>query len=153
MSFASGPATSTSRTRSVLIVDDYVPFRGILRRLVDRVEGFVTCGEASSGAEALALAKVNPPDFAIIDLNLKTGNGIDLTRELRVLCPQTAVLIVSLHAENLYAEAALRAGARGYLMKDDLLEKTAVALEQLARGELYLSDYVRTHVLPKVIKY
>jgi DNA-binding NarL/FixJ family response regulator len=147
---AAEDASSSPTSRSVLIVDDYVPFRGILRRIVGNM-GYTVCGEAATGAEALEMAKANPPDIAIVDLNLKTANGIDLTKQLLVRCPKTSVLIISLHAENLYAEAALRAGARGYLMKEELMEKAAAALEQISRGELYVSEYVRAHVLPKVM--
>ena len=150
MASAPEKAHLSPKSRTVLIVDDYGPFRGILRRLIGSLEGYVVCGEAASGAEAMAVAKANPPDVAVVDLNLKTGNGLDLTKELLTYWPQTAVLIVSLHAENLYAEAALRAGARGYLMKDELMAKTALALEHVSRGELYVSDYVRVHVLPKL---
>jgi DNA-binding NarL/FixJ family response regulator len=143
-------ARPSATNRSVLIVDDYVPFRGILRRIIGNMGGYTICGEAATGAEALEMAKATPPDIAIVDLNLKTANGIDLTKQILACCPKTSVLIISLHAENLYAEAALRAGAHGYLMKEELMGKAAAALEQISRGELYMSEYVRTHVLPKL---
>src|SRR5215212_4345310 len=92
-------------TRSVLIVDDYGPFRGILRRIIEGLDGYEVCGEAASAVEALEMAKSRSPDVAIIDLNLKPTTGLDLTKSLLAVRPGISVLIISLHAENLYAEA------------------------------------------------
>ncbi len=136
-------AENSSRKPTVVIVDDHIATSRGLHRFVEQL-GYRVCGEADNGIDAKDLIRTHAPDIAIIDLNLKTANGIVLTREVLAEHPRIAVLIVSLHSELIYAEPALRAGAKGYLMKADIPDRLEAVLAKLTRGETYtgaLVDY------------
>ncbi|MCB1276530.1 response regulator transcription factor [Prosthecobacter sp.] len=125
--------------RRILIVDDHPLFRKGIMMLMEHEPDILICGEAETAVEALGLVEQLELDLVIADISLKDTNGIELVKSLRALRPELPVLVLSMHDESLYAERALRAGARGYLMKQAPPDQVVTAIRQVLRGELYLS--------------
>lgn len=135
----------------LLVVDDHAIVRHGLALLLSRHKEFVVAAEAGSKAEALAALAKQAPDAAIIDLTLKDGSGLDLIRELRVRVPGLPCLVLSMHDELEYAEKALRAGALGYVMKENADEVIVNALRTILRGEVYASPEVSARLLRQAV--
>jgi DNA-binding NarL/FixJ family response regulator len=125
--------------KRVLLVDDHPVLRKGLARLIDSKGGFVVCGEANSAIEALALIRELNPDLVIADIGLPGASGIELTKSIRSEFAHLPVLILSMHDEALYATRALRAGAMGYIVKQDAIDNIATALQETLNGQRYLS--------------
>jgi DNA-binding NarL/FixJ family response regulator len=128
--------------KRVLLVDDHPVLRKGLVRLIDSKDGFVVCGEASSATEAMELMHKLKPNLAIVDIGLPGASGIELMKTIRAQFPNFPVLILSMHEEALYASRALRAGAVGYIVKQDAIDNIALALQQTLQGERYLSPII-----------
>jgi DNA-binding NarL/FixJ family response regulator len=105
------------------------------------------CAEASTGAEALTLAGGSRPDLVITDITMPGRSGLELIKDLQVLQPDLPLLVVTLHDESLYAERALRAGARGYLMKDAGAAKLLEAIRQVLHGQIYVSPQLAARIV------
>src|SRR5256886_8732277 len=106
----------------MVVVDDHPLFRKGLEQLINNSgDGFVVCGEASNAAEAMAVIRKIKPDLAIVDLSLPGANGIELIKNIRAEFQKLPVLVLSMHDESLYALRALKAGAQGYVMKQEAL--------------------------------
>ena len=130
--------THRGRTRVVIVDDHPLVCEGLRARIAAQPD-FEVCGEASDAEEALKLLEATRPEIMIIDLALKSGNGLDLIKRVRMRGAGPKVLVVSAYEEALFAERALRAGAQGYLNKQELQGTIIEALRALQRGELYLS--------------
>ncbi|MEY2543304.1 MAG: hypothetical protein QOE81_765 [Verrucomicrobiota bacterium] len=128
--------------KRVLLVDDHPVLRKGLARLIDSKEEFAVCGEASTAVDAMALIRELKPDLVIADIGLPGTSGIELTKTIRVEFPQVPVLILSMHEEALYATRALRAGATGYIVKQDAIDNIAAALRETLNGRRYLSPVI-----------
>lgn len=135
----------------LLVVDDHAIVRHGLALLLTRHPEFVVAAEAGSRAEALDAFATAKPDAAIIDLTLKDGNGLDLIRDLLKQRPELPCLVLSMHDELEYAERALRAGARGYVMKENADEVIVDALRKVLAGELYASPDVSAQLLRQAV--
>lgn len=135
----------------VLLVDDHPITRQGMKALVNQQPNLEVCGEADNAPYAIELVGKLQPDLAIVDIALKTTNGIELTKNIKVQAPNLPVLIVSMHDEGLYAERALRAGAMGYLMKQEAGEKIIAAIQRLLAGEIYLSDKIKEKMLHRFV--
>lgn len=135
----------------VMIIDDHPIVRQGLRQLINREADLLVCGEAEDATEALATLKTIMPDVALIDLSLKGINGIELIKTIKSLYPRLPMLVVSMHDEARYAERALRAGARGYVAKQERIEVILKAIRQVLRGDIYLSESMIPRVLTKMI--
>ena len=143
-------ASPTSIAKSkVLLVDDHPITRQGIKELLDQQPGLVVCAETDNAAEASGLVSKYSPDLAIVDISLKTTNGIELTKNLMAQAPKLPVLIVSMLDETLYAERALRAGAKGYLMKEEAGEKLVAAIGRVLQGEIYVSERVSELMLSR----
>ena len=118
-----------------------------MARLIEQEPDLAVCGEAESAQGALAAVKSLKPSLVLADLTLPGGEGLEFIKDLRVLHPNIAVLVVSMHDETLYAERALRAGARGYIMKNEGGEKLVEAIRQVLQGKTYLSASMSGRVL------
>ena len=123
----------------ILIVDDHPIFRKGIAMLLEHERDIIICGEAETAAQAMGLVDQQDFDLVIADISLKDINGIELVKSLKALRPHLPVLVLSMHDESLYAERALRAGARGYLMKQAPPDQVVSAIRQILRGERYLS--------------
>jgi len=142
--------THHKKKSRVLVVDDHPIVRQGLANLIDHEDDLIVCGEAENAAQALdALARLTP-DVVIVDITLKSSNGIELTRIIRQQHPQLPVIVLSMHDESVYAERALRAGAQAYLMKEVVAEKVVTAIRKVLRGEVYLSDKITRNFLRKL---
>jgi DNA-binding NarL/FixJ family response regulator len=131
----------------ILVVDDHPVFRHGLARLINEEKDLQVCAEAQDAAEALAAIKKWHPDLVVVDISLNGTDGIELTKALRLVAPRTPVLVLSMYKESLYAERALRAGARGYIMKQEPPEKILAALRRVVSGDIYVSDSVGSRML------
>jgi DNA-binding NarL/FixJ family response regulator len=148
---AEARSTPVSIKLKVLLVDDHPITRQGMKALVNQQPNLEVCGEADNAAYAIELVGRLQPDLAIVDIALKTTNGIELTKNIKVHAPNLPVLIVSMHDEGLYAERALRAGAMGYLMKQEASEKIIAAIQRLLQGEIYLSDKIKEKMLHRFV--
>lgn len=124
----------------VLIVDDHPVLRQGLKLLINQERDLTVCGEAEDAEQALQAIKTLKPNLAIVDLSLKKASGIELIKEIKNLYPRLITLVLSIHDESFYAERALRAGAKGYIMKQEGTETIVKAVHQVLKGEIYLSE-------------
>jgi DNA-binding NarL/FixJ family response regulator len=136
----------------VLIVDDHPLVRLSLREVIKRESDLVICGEAEDREPALALVASTQPHLAIVDLTLKSSNGMDLIKDLRDRFPKVQILVLSMHDETLHAERAIRAGARGYITKQEATKKIMIAIRQVLQGDIYWSETAAARVASKVAR-
>jgi len=136
----------------ILIVDDHPLVRLSLREVIKRETDLVICGEAEDREPALALVASTRPHLAIIDLTLKSSNGMDLIKDLRDRYPKVQILVLSMHDETLHAERAIRAGARGYITKQEATKKIMIAIRQVLQGDIYWSETAAARVASKVAR-
>jgi DNA-binding NarL/FixJ family response regulator len=139
------------RKITVFIVDDHPIMREGLKLLIMREPDLVCCGEAGNSKSALMGIEQTNPQVALIDLSLEESSGIDLIKTLRKKFPQLQMLVVTMHDESLYAERALKAGARGYIMKQEATENVITALRHVLKGEIYLSRQMESRMLKQVV--
>jgi DNA-binding NarL/FixJ family response regulator len=133
-----GPSVKEKR---IVIVDDHPLFRKGLEQLIESSKGaFHICGEAGDAAEGMTVIRQLKPDLVIVDLSLPGANGIELIKNIRAEFQKLPVLILSMHDESLYALRALRAGAQGYVMKQEALENVVNAIREVLAGRPYLSQ-------------
>jgi DNA-binding NarL/FixJ family response regulator len=130
-----------------MLADDHSVVRRGLRTLIEGVPGWEVCAEASEGNEAVKVATETRPDVLIMDLSMPGLSGIDATAQIRKALPQVEVLILTMHESDKLAGQALRAGARGYLLKNESEEKLMEALEALSRHQPYFSPSVSETLL------
>jgi len=146
MTMKKSPSTAEMRSR-VLIVDDHPMMRYGIVRLIEQEPDLVVCGEAENASRALAAVRALKPQVILADLTMPGGEGLEFIKDVRSLHPEIAVLVVSMHDEALYAERALRAGARGYIMKNEGGEKLVEAIRQVLQGKTYVSENMSGKVL------
>jgi DNA-binding NarL/FixJ family response regulator len=142
---------TTTETIRILVVDDHPLFRHGLVQLLNSEPSFNVVGEASSAPEALTLARQLNPTMIIVDLGLKGPSGLELTKSLRVEFPKLPVLILSMHDEPTYAVRSLRAGANGYVTKEEALASVLVAVKEVISGRTYLSPGMASEVISNVV--
>ena len=140
--------TAKTNAKKIFLVDDHPVLRKGLVRLIDAKDEFVVCGEASTAADAMTLIRDLSPDLVVVDIGLPGASGIELTKTIRAEFPKLPVLILSMHEETLYATRALRAGATGYIVKQDAIDNIAVALHEALSGRRYLSPVIASQMQP-----
>jgi len=141
-----------SRKRRVFIVDDHPLVREWLTTLINRQSGLSVCGEAATAAEAMRAVGASKPEVAIVDIALKDSSGIELIKDLRQSYPEIAVLVLSMHEESHYAGRALRAGAKGYIMKRETTKKVIEAIRRVLEGKFYLSDAIAQAITTQFVE-
>ena len=134
----------------ILVVDDHPIVRERLAELINQEPDLVVCGEAEDSNAAIKSARELRPDAAIVDITLKDTYGIELVKHLKEILPKLPVLVVSMHDESMYAERALRAGARGYLNKQEASRKVVPALRRILAGDVFVSERMAAALLQKV---
>src|SRR3954468_3662273 len=144
-------ARDSSDTIQIVVVDDHPLFRHGLVQLLNSEPSFEVVGEASSTPEALTIMRQQKPTMAIVDLGLKGANGLELTKSLRAEFPKMPVLILSMHDEPTYAVRSLRAGANGYVTKEEALSSVLVAVREVIAGRTYLSPGMASDVITNVV--
>jgi DNA-binding NarL/FixJ family response regulator len=147
---APAPPPPQPRKNKVLVVDDHPMVRERLADLINEEPDLVVCGEAEDGHGALEAIKNLRPDVAIVDITLKDTYGIELIKDIKIRHPDLPVLVLSMHDESMYAERALRAGARGYLTKQEATRKVLDAIRRVLRGEVYVSEKMAATLLRRV---
>jgi DNA-binding NarL/FixJ family response regulator len=147
---AKTPPVNRKPKTKVLLVDDHPILRQGLGRLINAEADLVVCGEAEDAAKAFDAVGALSPDVALIDISLKGSNGIELTKNIKARYPAVAVLVLSMHDESLYAERALRAGALGYIMKEEASEQVLVGIRRVLTGEIFLSERMKAKMLQQM---
>jgi DNA-binding NarL/FixJ family response regulator len=135
----------------VFIVDDHPVVRRGLVQLINQEEDLTVCGEAEGAHEALQVMGTLQPDIAVIDISLKGVSGIELIKSIKVRWGDLPILVLSMHDESLYAERVLRAGALGYIMKQEPAEKVITAIRRVLGGEIYVSDRMAAKMIQKCV--
>lgn len=146
----SGPASPDPR--SVLIIDDHPVFRRGIAALIEEQEDLKVCGEAENALTALEAMRQFKPDVALMDINMPGTNGIELIKMALAEHPRLLILILSMHSESLYALRALRAGAKGYVMKAEALASVVTALRKVLNGGVYVSPRFTERLIFKAIR-
>ena len=142
-----------SQNKKVFLVDDHPLVREWLTNLINKRPDLQVCGEASSAPEALQMIGTLKPDIAIVDLTLASGSGIELIKDLQTNCPGVVVLVLTMHDETVYALRALRAGARGYVMKGEATKKVIEAIRTVLDGKLFVSERVTALMAEKFAEH
>jgi DNA-binding NarL/FixJ family response regulator len=144
------PNSSINRRR-IFIVDDHPLVREWLTNLINQQPDLLVCGEAETAEDAEAAILAQKPDAAIVDLSLKDLSGIELIKRLKRSCPKVAVIVLSMHEEAHYAQRALLAGARAYVMKRETTRRVIVAIREVLEGKLFLSENVATSMIEHLV--
>jgi DNA-binding NarL/FixJ family response regulator len=139
---------ATNRTR-VLIVDDHPMTRAGLVHVINHQPDLVICGEAENAAEALDAVDARRPDLVLADITLPGKSGLELIKDIKAIRPELPILVISMHDESLYAERVLRAGARGYITKQEGGEKLLQAVRHVLSGQIYVSEKMSAHILER----
>ena len=137
--------------KTILIVDDHPMLRRGLAALIESESDLTVCGEAATGAAALEAIRTYSPDLVIVDLALDGGDGLDLIKAMKARHPEIPALVLSMYDEAVYAERALRAGARGYVSKQQLASTVLAAIHRLLGGEAYLSDNLEAQLAARYL--
>jgi DNA-binding NarL/FixJ family response regulator len=133
--------------QQVLIVDDHPMMRQGLAQLINHEPDLSACGEADTVAQALKLINTAKPDLVLADISLPDRNGLELIKDAQALHPGLPVLVVSMHDESLYAERVLRAGGRGYIMKQEGGKLLMQAIRHVLSGQIYVSAKMSAKIL------
>jgi DNA-binding NarL/FixJ family response regulator len=141
--------TNENKTQ-VLIVDDHPVVRDGLTTIINHEQDLNVCGEADDAYQALKAATELKPDVIVVDISLKNSDGIELTKSIKARHPKLSIIVFSVHDESLYAERALLAGAKAYLMKDAVSENIIKAIRTVLSGEIYVSNTISKKLLHKI---
>ncbi len=145
------PAAKDTRKR-ILLVDDHAVVRFGITQLINRQSDLVVCGEEEDASKALDAINTLKPDLVIADISLKDSSGLELMRNINAQHPRLPILVVSVHDESIYAELAFRAGATGYLMKQEALDKIPTAIRRVLEGSVYVSDALAAKMLQQRVR-
>ena len=140
------------KKRSIMLVDDHTLFREGLKAIIEQDSTFEVICEAGSGREAIQFAKKHNPDLVVVDISLPDRSGIQLTREIRTLLPETFVIIVSMHSKINYIVKAFQAGASGYVVKESAPDTLLRGLKAVSNGEYFLDSSVSHKTIEKLME-
>jgi DNA-binding NarL/FixJ family response regulator len=143
------PRAGKKRAR-ILLVDDHPMVRERLAEIINREADLTVCGEAEDVQEALAAIPTGRPDLVIVDLTLKNSDGLELIKDVRSRWPRLRMLVVSMHDESLYAERAIRAGALGYITKQEATRNILVAIRRVLTGAIYLNEKIACRIISRL---
>ncbi len=144
--------TQQLRKNKVFLVDDHPIVRQGLTLLINQERDLTVCGEAEEMHSALQSIESAKPDIVVLDISLNGPDGLDLLKHLRSRHPKLPVLMLSMHDESIYAERTLRAGANGYIMKQEATEKVLIALRRILSNEIYVSDRIANNMLRHYVR-
>lgn len=142
-----GKSAKAPAKKRILIVDDHPMMRDGLRQLIANEPDLEVCAEADDAPTALEFAASAKPDIAVVDITLRSTNGLELIKDLKIRSPDTAVLALSMHDESLYAERVLRAGGRGYIMKQEGGKKIIEGIRRVLAGGVFVSEQISARIL------
>jgi DNA-binding NarL/FixJ family response regulator len=135
----------------VFLVDDHPLVREWLSQLIQREDDLAVCGEAEDAQEALKKIEETKPDIVVADISLKQTHGLELVKDLQARHPSLPVLVLSMHDESLYAERVLRAGAKGYITKQEATKRILHAVRQVLNGQIYISEKMASRMVHKMV--
>lgn len=135
----------------IFLVDDHPLVREWLSQLILREGDLAVCGEAEDAPEALRKIEETCPDIVIADISLKNTHGLELVKDLQSRLPDVPVLVLSMHDESLYAERVLRAGAKGYITKQEATKRILQAIRQVLSGQIYISEKMASRMVHKMV--
>jgi len=141
---------TTENKTQILLVDDHPVVRDGLTTIINHERDLNVCGDADDAHEALKAAAELKPDIVVVDISLKSSDGIELTKSIKARHPTLSVIVLSVHDESVYAERALIAGAKAYLMKDAVSENIVKAIRTVLSGEIYVSNTISNKFLHKI---
>jgi DNA-binding NarL/FixJ family response regulator len=147
----SSSSKSQNGTYKVLIVDDHPVVRQGLRLIINNAPEMQVCGEADCMTEAIKVFRAMNPDLVVIDVSLKDCSGIELIKELKAIDPNAKLLVWSMHDESLFAERAVRAGALGFINKEESTDRVLDAMRHVLRGKIYLSEQMTNRMLCRTL--
>jgi DNA-binding NarL/FixJ family response regulator len=145
------PDNVESGKTKVFLVDDHPLVREHLKALLEREADLHVCGEAGDGPTALSLIREQRPDLVILDISLKRSHGLELLKDLKESRPDLPVLVLSMHDETLYAERSLRAGAMGYITKEEATVNVLSAIRRVLGGQVYMSERMAARMMRKMV--
>ncbi len=141
-----------NRTVRIVIVDDHPIVRQGLKELIERDKDILVCDDVGDTKSAIRAIAKHEPDLALVDISLNgTSSGIDLVRAIRERYPKIKTLVLSMHDESIYAERAIRAGARGYIMKKEATRNIIQAIRKVMEGDIYLSEEMSGRIIDKLL--
>src|ERR1041385_3611494 len=146
------PSPTRDKRIRVLLVDDHAVVRFGIAQLINREPDLQVCGEEEDASKAQTAIDKLKPDLVIADISLKDSSGLELMRNIKAQYAKLPVLVVSAHDENIYAEIAFRAGALGYLMKDQALDRIVTAIRRVLSGAIYVSDALGARMLQQQVR-
>lgn len=135
----------------VFLVEDHPIFRKGLAQLINNEKDMSVCGEAEDTLIAMNSIRESIPDIAIVDITLKDRSGIDLIKDAKLRFPNMPIIVLSMHDEKIYAERSLRAGAKGYIMKQEAPEIIIKAIRHVLSGNIYVSDQIATRIFSMIL--
>ena len=142
--------TTRPNKRRILVVDDHPIVRERLAEIINKESDLMVCGQAESRAQTLSLINKAKPDLVLLDLNLTDSKGTDFIKELIAANPDLVILVISMHDESLFAERSIRAGARGYITKQEATKDILTALRKVLAGDVYLNDETTHRLITKM---
>ena len=145
------PKCDEPEAKRIVVVDDHPLFRKGLEELINSGDSFAVCGEAGNAADAMSEIRKLHPDLVIIDISLPGANGIELIKNVRAEFPKLLILVLSMHDESLYALRSLRAGAQGYVMKQEALGNVVNAIHEVFAGRPYLSPAMSAKLITNFV--
>jgi len=148
------PATQTHPSRTthrIIIVDDHPILREGLAQLIHQQKDLSVCGQFAEAGPAFDSISSLKPDLALVDISLKGSSGVELLKNIKTNYPKLKVLVLSMHDESLYAERVLRAGASGYIMKQEASEKVLEAIRKVLAGDIYLSEKMNANLMHQLV--
>jgi len=143
------PSPKPNATR-IMLVDDHPVVREGLAESIERESDLTVCAQAEERSEALQLLEIAKPDLVVVDLMLKNSSGLELIKDIHARWPRVLLLVVSMHDENLYAERVLRAGAQGFITKQEATRDILLALRRVLAGGIYLNERTASVVLARL---
>jgi len=143
-------ARNGKRIVRILLVDDHPLVRERLAEIINRETDLHVCGEAEDRHDALELVKARRPGLVIVDLTLKNSDGIELIKDIHSEWPSLRMLVVSMHDESLHAERVIRAGAMGYITKQEATRNILLAIRRILAGNIYLNERIATHIIARL---
>jgi len=143
--------TKSSEKQDILIVDDHPVVRQGLAQLIDQEHDLNVCGQAEDAHQAMDAVKDLAPDLVVVDISLKETSGMELIKDIKIRYPSLPVLTLSMHDEAIYAERALRAGAKGYIMKQEATDKVVTAIRRVLAGAVYISDGMAAKMVGRLV--
>jgi DNA-binding NarL/FixJ family response regulator len=141
---------SAAEKKKILVVEDHPLFRAMLVQLIDKELGMRVCGETDNIRDAMTIIENTHPDAAIVDITLQGSSGLELIKDVKARKIRLPVLVLSMHEEKLYAERVLRAGAKGYISKNEPPAEVIKAIEKIMAGRIYVSERVTGNILERL---